>query len=875
MGRASRQGLFLRIEEFSRRRYRTVFKVALLVVLVSIYLGSRLRLDGDVLNLVPKNNHVVDTFKSAIRDFGGLDYLIILVEARPGQTGEDLQEYADLLAEQLQRVPSIRYVEHKIDTSGPFFAFFRRNQTLFLPPARLGDLAARFTDKAIHERVRENVRQLTSPSSFFSKQILEQDPFLISPLLFEALLRNKGSLTVEGSQGYYMSKDDNALLLIAKPVKPAQDTAFDKQLMLQVTATVARAARAFERGLAGDEGPEMVAAGVQKGAGPAPMARPAPRAPEVSYGGGYVIALEDSSLIMQDMVRNGTLSFFIILILYYFCYRRFGAILYSSVPLLVGQFATLAVAYLALRHLNSATTGFSAMLMGLGTDFTIVMYARYVEERQRGRSLADALRLMMGATAFGVFTGAITSAGTFYAMCITDFKGLRDFGLLVGTGILLCLVAILFLLPAMISWNEGRKRRKDITHKLYLHSFGIEKVMTWSTRRPKLVVIVSVLATAISSYYAWNVQFSDNVQDLRSHNNRGILVQEEIARRFGGERFTPMMVVCHGDDLETVMQKNREANRQLDTFVGDGTLSRYESIFSYLPSRQDQEAVIAALRAGGRGAFDTARITRTFRAALRENGFREGIYDDYLTALPATLHPGRPITLEDLQGAGLDHFVGRYVRRDPDGGTRSVTYLFPADPDAKRHAPPRLVAALDHPGAGVEITGVNIVSAELRSIFRRDAWRAVILGLIIVSLLLWLDFRSLWLTTLANIQILVGVIWMLGAMQIIGIKMNFVNAFVTTMILGVGIDYGIHIIHRISQEGLSNPTGLLETGKAVVMAALTNVAGFGTLGLSNYPGLASMGIVSAIGSVTCLITALTTLPALMILTKTRVAVHRS
>jgi predicted RND superfamily exporter protein len=107
-------------------------------------------------------------------------------------------------------------------------------------------------------------------------------------------------------------------------------------------------------------------------------------------------------------------------------------------------------------------------------------------------------------------------------------------------------------------------------------------------------------------------------------------------------------------------------------------------------------------------------------------------------------------------------------------------------------------------------------------------------------------------------------------MHLLGIKMNFVNAFVTCMILGVGIDYGIHIIHRITQEGLSNQAGLLETGKAVVMAALTNVAGFGTIGLSNYPGLKSMGIVCAIGSVTCLLTALTTLPAMLIFTRTRV-----
>jgi hypothetical protein len=201
--------------------------------------------------------------------------------------------------------------------------------------------------------------------------------------------------------------------------------------------------------------------------------------------------------------------------------------------------------------------------------------------------------------------------------------------------------------------------------------------------------------------------------------------------------------------------------------------------------------------------------------------------------------------------------------------------MFPADASAKRHAPPHLVQALDRPEAGVEVTGVNLASAELRNIFKHDARLAVIVGIVLVAVLLWLDFRSLWLMVLANIQLLTGVIWMLAMMTILDIKMNFVNAFVTTMILGVGIDYGIHIIHRISQEGLTNPTGLLETGKAVVMAAMTNIAGFGTLALSNYPGLRSMGLVSAIGSFTCLVTALTTLPALMILTRTRVEPKRS
>jgi hypothetical protein len=866
--RSRKQGLFLRIEEFSRRRYRLVFLATLLLCVASILLGRRLSLDADVMNLVPRHNPVIRTFREALADFGSIDYLLLLVEARDGQGPEDLQEFADVLAARVAALPTVSYVEYKIDTSSKFFSFFRTHQILFLPPDRLPELRAKFTDAAIRERVRDNLRQLTGPSSIFSKRLLEEDPFLISPLLFEEALRSKGPLKVDLASGYYLARDGSALLIIAKPVKPAQDTAFDKNLIAQVRGAEAEAAREFAAERREAVGVEAEDSGSRRSGDAGEVAA----APLVRLGGGYIIADADSTLIKKDMVNIGLWSFGIILALYYFCYRRFGAVLYSSVPLLVGQILTLAIAYIFLRNLNSATTGFSAMLMGLGTDFTIVMYARYVEERARGASLADALRLMMGASALGVFTGAITSAGTFYSMCITEYKGLRDFGFLVGTGILLCLVAILFLLPAMIAWHEGRAGRKGITKRLYLHSFGIERVMTWSTRRPWPVLLGSILLTIVGGTYAWNISFTDDVRKLRSETNEGVQMEKVVAEKFGAA-FSPMMVVCSGGDLETVMQRNRDANRILDGFVEDHVLLGYESIFSYVPPRQEQERVIASLGNGSRDALDTRRIERTFRAALRANGFREGIYDDYLKALPAALRPEQPVTVEDLNAAGLDRFVSRYIRKTDDGSWKSVTYLF-RPPSASKRAPIGLVAAFDGKD-GIALTSVNIASAELKTIFKRDAWRAVILGLLIVTVLLWLDFRSLWLTTLANIQLLTGVVWMLGAMTLLNIEMNFVNAFVTTMILGVGIDYGIHIIHRISQEGLSNPTGLLETGKAVVMAALTNVAGFGTVWVcSNYPGLASMGLVAAIGSFTCLVTSLTTLPALLILTKTRVAPRR-
>ncbi len=106
---------------------------------------------------------------------------------------------------------------------------------------------------------------------------------------------------------------------------------------------------------------------------------------------------------------------------------------------------------------------------------------------------------------------------------------------------------------------------------------------------------------------------------------------------------------------------------------------------------------------------------------------------------------------------------------------------------------------------------------------------------------------------------------MLGAVSAFGLSMNFMNIFVTTMIIGIGVDYGIHMIHRyremsgVGDERLA--AGLVETGKAIVLAALSTTVGFGSLSISHYPGLQSMGKVAILGAVSTALVAITVLPA--------------
>jgi predicted RND superfamily exporter protein len=160
------------------------------------------------------------------------------------------------------------------------------------------------------------------------------------------------------------------------------------------------------------------------------------------------------------------------------------------------------------------------------------------------------------------------------------------------------------------------------------------------------------------------------------------------------------------------------------------------------------------------------------------------------------------------------------------------------------------------------LAGTNVVSAELRRIVWGDAARAAVLGLVLVFWLLWADLGTPLRSLLALVPLLVGMTWMLGAMALFDIRVNFMNIFVLTMIIGIGVDYGVHLLHRW-HETAGEPGALGETAKAIAVAALTTMVGFGSLVLSHYPGLRSVGGAAILGALSTALLSITLLPVLL------------
>jgi predicted RND superfamily exporter protein len=111
---------------------------------------------------------------------------------------------------------------------------------------------------------------------------------------------------------------------------------------------------------------------------------------------------------------------------------------------------------------------------------------------------------------------------------------------------------------------------------------------------------------------------------------------------------------------------------------------------------------------------------------------------------------------------------------------------------------------------------------------------------------------------------LAGVVAMLGLMALAGTRLNFMNAMVLVTILGMGSDYGLHLLNRVTADDEEvRRSQYLQAGRGVMLSALTTIAGFGSLAFSDYGALASIGTATNYGVAATAIFALLSLPAFM------------
>ncbi len=834
--------LLQRVALFARRRYRLIFVAFAALAALSMAFASRLAFDTDMLKLLPREDPAIRAYVETLRDFGTFSYLLVVIRIPDGAVVDPYETLADEVAAGLRGLPDLERVEHRLGDPEELLTTFFPKAMLFLSPAERRAVEAKLSDPGIVRRTAELARMIKTPQGLAAKQLFRLDPLGLAEIFFDRLQSSRGSLKVDWTSGYYLSQDHRLLLILAQPKRPPQDVEFVDSLIGGVDAVTAQSLAKWDE-IAGS--------------------RPPP-APQVVLGGPYLTSLGDASLIRRDMAINIVTSAVGVFLLFLFAFRRKGALLYAFVPLLCAILITFGLLALTVGALSSATSVVAALLIGLGIDFVIVSYGRYIEERRRGAGLEPALAAMSGFTGRAVVVGAVTTAATFYAFTFTDFIGLRQMGLLTGTGILVCMATVLVLLPAMLAWADDRHARRRTTPNLYLHSLGTNVLMRFSMRHPRPVLLGGALVTVAALALSLRLSFDESMKTMRPRGNRGMEVAEEVSRHFGSG-FDSMLLVLTGERLSEVLELSERAVAGARELIEEGVLQGVSGVPSLIPAPQKQQEALAWLAHGRRGPLDFGRIRATFARAAAAQGLRAEGFGQGLELLEEALTLSRPVGVADFQASDQTALLlGRFLRRTPSGW-KSAIYLYPAAGKWRREPPPQAVELARELGDRAVLSGVNVINQRVRQRVLRDGWIAGILGLVLVALILWVNFKNLRLGLLGLTPVLVGIAWMLGAMVLARIQMNFINIFVTTMIIGIGVDYAVYVLHRYREVSGASPAeverGLIETGNAVVMASLATILGFGSITFSSYPGLQTTGKVAILGAFCACFVTITLLPA--------------
>jgi predicted RND superfamily exporter protein len=215
-----------------------------------------------------------------------------------------------------------------------------------------------------------------------------------------------------------------------------------------------------------------------------------------------------------------------------------------------------------------------------------------------------------------------------------------------------------------------------------------------------------------------------------------------------------------------------------------------------------------------------------------------------------------PIHLEELPVTILD----RYSNKDRN---QFLVTVFPSgniwtNADFLRRFAQDLEKVSD------KATGMPPVFRALIEIIGRDGRNAVILTLVIVFLLLWADFRNPLYSLMAIIPLAGGIFWMVGLMHLTGQQITVMNIMGLPMIVGIGIDDGVHIVHRWLHEGKGKIRVVFSsTGKAIFLTSLTTMLAFGSLVFSIWRGFAHLGGALFIGVGACFLTTVFILPGIM------------
>ncbi len=557
------------------------------------------------------------------------------------------------------------------------------------------------------------------------------------------------------------------------------------------------------------------------------------------YAGVAALADQDQQRVMARVRILTPVSLLLVLAVLTLFERRPAHLVAVAVPMLLAGGATLGIVGKATGTITMMETFYGVMIFGLGVDFALHLMVRTREELLIAEDdFQGAVERAWSGSGPGVVIGGLTTAGAFAIVAMADDPSARHLGLSGSVGLILCLFLMLSWLPA--AWTVLR-RGKSPPRRIFTVP-GLATLAGWSGRHPVITIAAALALMGLSATRFPDFHYETDLSKVFTRDVPALRVSERVHELYG---LNPGPWVLRAENLE-------QARDFTARVIADPLFARVDSLASLFP--EDMESRQSRLRdAVPDLEYRQAQHHRLlFMAGPKTQQLHQLL--ELIQSLLQAADRGPP-GIPDLPPLLAEQLIA------PDGRLLLLAYnAAPTMDGTVTREERRVVQAVDPEAAGIGIT--LEVTMEGDRPWIRPVWIGI---LAYVVLLLILDLRRPRRVLAALAPVVFGLVVTVGVMCWWGPGFNVMSLVVAPLIVGLGVDDGVHVVHRIREQAQLAPhQAAVRVGQAIVLTTATTSSSFLLLYLfSGHVGLESMARVLLIGLPACLLASVTLVPALM------------
>ena len=568
--------------------------------------------------------------------------------------------------------------------------------------------------------------------------------------------------------------------------------------------------------------------------------------PKIYTTGRIPFVAQISKSMETDAVLSAVLSIIIVSGLFYVAFRRFLPLLGICLTLILSALVSLALGMLIFKSINVIAIGFFSILVGLGVDFSLLLFGRYQQARRIGESHAKAVFCSVRDIGAAIFYVVCTTAIGFFALNFSKSAGFGQLGTLVALGVTM---AGLFMVLFLFLFFKPVKPPEKVDFLL----LGTTKFVQANFREPRILLGVAIAVLLAGVVIALGpfipLKFDTSPLSLQPKTIPASIALQVMSTELKQESDpVKVLVTANGQ------QEFYERWHRLDEAFQEGLRSGYlkfavtPAAFVLNPQRIAENRALLK-------EVDFNQVNQTVRDTLEKNGFDLDAFKSVFVLLDKLQAEQTTTGLPDWtkifpEKSSWWFLINNFFsddQRTEAGMLRTKQPLQSPEDQAKlgefiHRADPKAI-----------ITGWQYTLWDLIPWAKGELVTFTTAVGVLILLLLWMVYRRLSLWLIHASALLLSMLGLVAALKLFHLSINLLNTLAFPLVLAIGVDYGIQFLVVSRREG-DLKENLANVLKPLSICGLATSAGFAVLIPAQNPALSGLGIVCALGVLLCLLT---------------------